>query len=403
MSRRRVLLCCIVGVALFVACAGDRVEQTFDGPVKIENVRHYSPQAYCDWTPKPSGYARLVVHDSPKFEITSYCANAEVKQHGPKRLIALYCPTTYGKDFEEWRIFRRLGDGKYLEDCTSKGASPPDLERVPALAEAAPSLIACTYALQKGESGNKYMAARYRSIADALAKADGAQAVAKMLEQTLDEPPLNDPDEDGWIVEAGRLEPAVHAELMARTCRTLERSDSSDIAYARAARLCPLDTEAVKVEALARVKRFGKTDGKGSRGLRGDDAWLWSTAIALRSQPKETGKLLCEHASTAGFSAWDEHSVLVALRASGMQCPAVRRSIAEVRCGDIPEGGCAPDDDTVKTWGSEIERPVPRPHAISFPGSGYQFLCNMKREYDAGPCRSSYDAIDADAASRRDP
>jgi len=360
--------------------------------VKIESVQHYGYVNMCSWEVAPNAYPRLVVHehDGRTFEILTadWCHDATVKQHGPKKLIAFYCPTIYGPEFEQWRIIRRLGEGKYVEDCVSKGATPPDLDRVPPLAESAASMLKCTYALQghgEGLSGNKYMAGRYRAIADALAKGDGARAVAKMLDQTLDVPPLNDPGDDGWIVEAGRLEPEVRTELLARTCKALERGDSSDIAYARAARLCPLDTEGVIAQALTRVSRFGKTDGTHEQGFRGDAAWLWSTAIAIRHRPKEAGKLLCEHVSAPGFSEFGEFATLVALRASGVKCDGARGVYAKLRC-DEADGGCASDQETRKSWGSELDQPPPRPHAIALRTDGSQLYCNLKRDHDAGSC-----------------
>jgi len=36
-------------------------------------------------------------------------------------------------------------------------------------------------------------------------------------------------------------------------------------------------------------------------------------------------------------------------------------------------------------WGSEIDRPPPRGHAIAMP-QHYVFHCNAKRVYDAGTC-----------------
>lgn len=290
MRRRRAILASVVAVASVVACGrtGDRVMQTFEGPVKIENVQRYAPPNMCTFEePVPSGYPRLVVHDDRTFEIesTQWCHQATVKQHGPKKLIALYCPTKYGTDFEEWRIFRRLGEGNYIEDCRSKGPAPPDLDRVGSLAESAVSLVKCSYGtLGHGSPmGNKHMAARYRLIADALAKTDGAQAVAKMLEQTLDVPPLFDSEEDGWVLEVGRLESGVRPEFLGRICRALERGDSSDLAYTRTARVCPLDGDTVRAAAIERAKRVVKHDLPGDDYERGVEAKRWANAILARS------------------------------------------------------------------------------------------------------------------------
>lgn len=398
MRRRRVILgsVALAGALIVVACQGDRVEQTFEGPVRIENVQYYGPRSYCSCKMEPTGaYPRLVVHDDVKFEITSYCTNATIKQHGPKKLIALYCPTVYGPDFEEWRIFRRLGGGRYLEDCKSKGATPPDLDAVKPLAEVATTIIGCTYGLQKSsESGNEYMAKRYKLVAEELSKSGGPEAISQFLEMTLDEPMLFYGREDGWVTEASRLEPGARAALLGRLCSALSRGDSSDTAYARAARMCPLDADAVKDAALARLKSERKSDGDPVYKSR-----PWALAIAARGRPKEAGALLCAEASKPEVPS----DVLVALRASGVKCPGAARALAATTCGDAPDdAGCGPIDDTIRSWGSELTTPPPRPIELQFPHY-YPVICAMKREYDAGSCRSSYDAPDAaDASSGRD-
>lgn len=355
MRRRRAILASIAAAALVVACRGDRVLQTFDGPVKVDSVQYYSTQGYCDYTQRPNGYPRLVVREEPKIEIVSYCSDPLVKQHGPKKLVAFRCPSAPAPQGERWRIVRRLGGGRWIEECFHKSTSSPDLDRVAPIVDAAPALIACTNELQDfapGLSGNPFLARRYKLVAEEVMKAGGPEAVSAMLEKTLDEAPLGDEDaDDGWVLEAQRLEPGARASLLQRVCTALVRGDSSSTAYGRAARICPLDTPEVKTQALARMSAFNAAD-QSAHGFRDDDAWSWMAAIAVRSEPKAAGKALCIHVTRPTTPNARE---LTALGATGFAC------------SNAPDGG-VPESDPTRGWGNEVTLPPPRPHRIARPG-----------------------------------
>jgi hypothetical protein len=318
----------LLGLSFALALAGCRSctfhegrdsYEHLDAPVKVTLVRDARPMTGLAAALGSVTWFALHVATAAPFDERVACTAVDLAEDAAGATIAFRCR----EDGARWRGIRLGKHGEHLLDCASDlgGGDAPDFHALPAIDAVAPAIVACHEADRRSVDDLEATYAALESLVRERAGAPGVRALLGGLADRAIPPFAWSGAEEPWMIALRLLPREERAAVAADLCPALVDATKGE-AYARAARLCPVDAPGVVTAALARMRDgLAKPPESWGRGF----AWpvQWAIPIAVRGDAAAAGRVACTAASAARPGDFAMSYAELALAATHTNCPAI--------------------------------------------------------------------------------